>query len=166
MRAICTVAPDGRRPTLSPGWTPPDGDRHRRSRENRSGGSTHCTGMRNGLAARARQSSTLSRCRSVSDHYTKPSSCCVETTLSPLRPETGMSYNIGHANVARKRPIFRVISREPSSRQPTRSILLTASTTWRMPISDDNDECRRVCVSTPLRASIRMTARIGRWRRR
>jgi len=38
------------------------------------------------------------------------------------------------------------------------SSLLIASTTWRMPISDTRVLCRRVCVSTPLRASIRITA--------
>ena len=36
--------------------------------------------------------------------------------------------------------------------------MLIASTTLRMPISETSSECRRVCVSTPLRASIRITA--------
>ena len=45
----------------------------------------------------------------------------------------------------------------PSS-NPTRSILLTASSTCRMPSSETMKLCRRVWVSTPLRASISTTA--------
>ena len=36
---------------------------------------------------------------------------------------------------------------------------MTASTTWRMPSSEQISECRRVCGSTPLRASTSITAR-------
>ena len=36
--------------------------------------------------------------------------------------------------------------------------MLMASTTLRMPIRLTRKLCRRVCVSTPLRASIRITA--------
>ncbi len=42
--------------------------------------------------------------------------------------------------------------------KPTRSILFTATTMSRMPSSEQMKECRLVCVSTPLRASIRITA--------
>ena len=42
---------------------------------------------------------------------------------------------------------------------PTRSILLTASTTWRMPSSDTISAWRCVCASMPLRASTSSTAR-------
>ena len=37
--------------------------------------------------------------------------------------------------------------------------MLTATTTWRSPSSATMKLCRRVCGSTPLRASIRITAR-------
>ena len=50
------------------------------------------------------------------------------------------------------------ISRKRASAKSTRSILLTASTTWRMPSSATSQEWRRVWVSTPLRASSRITA--------
>ncbi len=42
---------------------------------------------------------------------------------------------------------------------PTRSILLTASTTSRMPSSDTMKAWRRVCGSSPLRASTSRMAR-------
>ena len=37
--------------------------------------------------------------------------------------------------------------------------LVDRNTTWRMPSSEQIKECRRVCTSTPLRASTRMMAR-------
>ena len=43
--------------------------------------------------------------------------------------------------------------------KPTRSSLLTASTTWRMPSSEQISEWRRVCTTTPLRASTSSSAR-------
>ncbi len=43
--------------------------------------------------------------------------------------------------------------------KPTRSILFTASTNWRMPSSEAIAACRRVCASRPLRASTSSTAR-------
>ena len=46
-----------------------------------------------------------------------------------------------------------------ASLKPTKSILFTASTTWRMPISPAMKACRRVWVRTPLRASTSITAR-------
>ncbi len=45
-----------------------------------------------------------------------------------------------------------------SCEYPIRSILLIASTTLRMPISETRKLCRRVCVSTPRRASTSTTA--------
>ena len=50
----------------------------------------------------------------------------------------------------------------PSNRscdQPTRSILFTQTVRCGMPSNDDRNACRRVCSSTPLRASIRIIAR-------
>ncbi len=46
-----------------------------------------------------------------------------------------------------------------SSDQSTRSILLTATTRWRMPSREHMKEWRLVWVMTPWRASIRMIAR-------
>ena len=46
-----------------------------------------------------------------------------------------------------------------SSDQPTRSILLIATTTWLMPSSDTMKLWRRVWGRTPRSASIRMIAR-------
>ena len=42
--------------------------------------------------------------------------------------------------------------------KPTRSILLIATITCLMPSSETMNECRRVWVATPCRASMRMMA--------
>ena len=53
------------------------------------------------------------------------------------------------------------ISLKRASEKSTRSILFTATTTCGMPSREAMKEWRQVCSITPLRASIRMMARLA-----
>src|SRR6185312_10575629 len=80
-------------------------------------------------------------------------------TLSPSRAEIGTVSSErrlqGVANVSKARSI----SRKRRCEKSTRSILLTASTTSRMPSRWTIAAWRRVCSTSPLRASTSSTAR-------
>ena len=107
---------------------------------------------------RSRSTSTVSRySSSVGPSYQGVLSLA-STTLSPASADTGMHWMSGSSIWRATVAYSRSISRKRSSANSTRSILLTASTTWRMPSSATSHECRRVWVSTPLRASSRITA--------
>ena len=80
--------------------------------------------------------------------------------LSPWRAEIGMAHD--RLEVERRGKGFEIgddlVERRPRSK-PVRSILLTASTTCRMPVSETIAAWRQVWVRSPLRAS---TSRIAR----
>ena len=80
------------------------------------------------------------------------------TTLSPASADTGIHRTSGSPIRFATAAYSASISPKRASENSTRSILLTASTTWRMPSSATSHECRRVWLSTPLRASSRITA--------
>ena len=123
---------------------------------------TYCTANRKGASARVLSSGTASSHSSTvgpSYHAMLP-----ERTerLSPRRAETGMTVHAGSA--PRRLASFAIApqcSRSSSYRsrdQATASILLTAKQIFPMPHSVQMRPCRRVCSSTPSRASTRITA--------
>ena len=124
-----------------------------RSRGSRgSGRLTHCTGSRNGRDCMLRWSiSTVSRYSiSVGPWYHGHRLASAEHVVA-LQRRDGDAGDALEADLARRRPgTPSSISRKRSSEYSTRSILLTASATSRMPSSDTSWLWRRVCVSTPL----------------
>ena len=82
----------------------------------------------------------------------------MSTTLSPRRADIGKKYGSASSrSVANSWYLPRMSPKAPSD-QPTRSILLTATTTSRIPSRLTIKLCRRVCSTTPCRASTRTTA--------
>ena len=83
------------------------------------------------------------------------------TMLSPSSALTGMKYKSGIWSCEAKLVKSAQIRSKTSSLKSTRSILLTATTTWWMPSSDAMNAWRRDCGRTPLRASISTMARFA-----
>ena len=82
-----------------------------------------------------------------------------DETLSPKRADIGMAATERKSSGSAKTLKASTMSSKRASLKSTRSILLTASTTWRMPSSETISECRRVCGNSPLRASTSRMAR-------
>ena len=80
------------------------------------------------------------------------------TTLSPTRAETGTAWACGMPSSAAIARTSAATVRKTSSLCSTRSILLTAMTTCGTRISAATARWRRVCSSTPLRASTSSTS--------
>ena len=120
---------------------------------------THCTGKRNGRCVMSPVTSTVSRCAiRVGPTYQGIRVLAVKM-LSPSRDTTGMHCTSAIPSPSAMVRYSATIAAKRSASNPTRSILLTASTTWRTPSNARIWLWRRVCVITPLRASINTTAR-------
>src|SRR6185437_13816447 len=153
------IRPEPATTSGSPTLTFPDTTVPEKPRNAASGRFTHCTGKRSGAVSSAPLTSIVSRWASSEG----PSYQCVRllerATLSPSRAEIGTASSErrlqGLAN-ASKAPS---ISRKRRCEKSTRSILLTASTTSRMPSRWTIAAWRRVCSTSPLRASTSSTAR-------
>ena len=161
IRATLVRRPEGTIRTVSPGRTVPLAISPAKPRKSESGRLTHCTGRRNGPAAAASAfTSTVSRCSTSVGPSCQGIASDRVVTFAPVSPDSGIAVAAPiPASPANAAPVGddRVEHRLRSC--PTRSILLTASTRCRTPSRWTSQLCRRVCVSTPLRASIRMTAR-------
>ena len=114
---------------------------------------THCTGRRNGAATdAAARRRRVSRCSSSAGRNTK--ACArlgVDDVVAGARRDRDRR-DVGEvdSSAANAREVgFDALETAPR-RKPTRSILFTASTTWRMPSSETMMACRRVCVSSAL----------------
>ena len=106
-------------------------------RKSRCGRLTHCTGRRNGAARRS--SLDLDPLRDDASRC-GPSNQGVfalrAETLSPKRAEIGIGSIERKPSGLAKSAKSATMSRNIASSKSTRSILLTASTTWRMPSSE------------------------------
>ncbi len=79
------------------------------------------------------------------------------TTLSPARAEIGIAVISGTPSSLAYAVNSSAIAANTFSSYPTRSILLTARTTCGTRSRAAIAACRRVCSTTPLRASTRIT---------
>ena len=156
------VTPEGKTRTLSPGFMVPSVMRPQTPRKSWFGRFTYCTGMRIGLATGsptpAMTASTVFKYSiNVGPLYHGVRGLGV-VMLSPSSAESGIACK----DVNFKSPLNWRYSASmrwnTASSKPAWSILLIANTMWRMPIIATMRECRRVCVNTPLRASMRITA--------
>ena len=150
--------PEGSTFTRSPGLTLPLAICPAKPRKSRSGRSTYCTGRRKLASGLGRSTGTLSSSSSTGLPLNHGVCSLRFTTLSPLSALMGTATGSGMPIRAQKSTNSRSMARKRSSLQPTMSILFTAATTWRMPSRLAMNACRRVCVVTPLRASIRLMA--------
>ena len=153
MRATAVARPDAATTTRSPTATRPLATVPVKPRNSASGRLTHCTGKRSGASAASRSVSTVSRWASSAGPAYQGVRGLRLATLSPSRADSGIGTMEWKARGAAKAANAASISRKRASEKSTRSILFTASTTWRMPSSDTMAACRRVCSSRPLRAS-------------
>ena len=119
----------------------PDHPLHREAPARRGCGRRRSRSSRDARAASARR--TTASCSERS------------TTLSPLQRRHRDRAQVGQPERRRGR---RAISSKRSCEQSTRSILLTATTTCGTRRIEAMYAWRRVCSTTPLRASTRMTA--------
>ncbi len=105
-------------------------------RKSELGRFTHCTGSRKGASCmRSWSTSTASRyCMSVGPPYHGIASDA-STMLSPRSADMGMSVTSSRPSCAANSPYSAAISAKRSSEKSTRSILFTATATWRMPSS-------------------------------
>ncbi len=114
---------------------------------------TYCTGNRAPSASVGTTGSTVSRCPSS----VGPSYHGIDdegsTTLSPARADTGIAVTSAMSRAAASSANSALMASKRAPSWPTRSILLTATTTWGTRSSDINTVCRRVCSTTPWRAS-------------
>ena len=150
--------PDGRAITSSPLRTTPEATLPQNPRKSRLGRSTYCTGKRKSAMFWSLPTLTVSRNpSSVGPSYHGVRSD-FSTTLSPLSADSGMHCMSGMPRGLTKSMYSATMPSNVCLAKPTRSILLTASTTCFMPSSDTRNVWRRVCVITPLRASTSMTA--------
>ena len=118
---------------------------------------TTCTGIRNdsctGSVSGGRvSSSSSSEGPSYQGVFAERS-----TTLSPTRAETGIAWACGMPSSAAIARTSAATVRKTSSLCSTRSILFTAMTTCGTRIRAATARWRRVCSSTPLRASTSST---------
>ena len=150
--------PEGRMRTRSPGFTLPAAICPANPRKLRSGRNTNCTGIRKLASGLGRSTGTASRSSSTGLPLYHGVCSLRFTTLSPFNALIGTATGSGMPMRAQKSTNSRSMARNRSSLHPTMSILLTAATTWRIPNRLAINACRRVCVVTPLRASIRLMA--------
>ena len=80
------------------------------------------------------------------------------TTLSPVSAEIGTKVRSATSSFIANERNSCLISSKRSSLKSTRSILLMHTIRCGMPSSVARNACRRDCSSTPLRASIRISA--------
>ncbi len=159
MRLIRLSRPDGCTRMRSPGDNVPLVNMPQKPRKSRLGRLTHCTGSRAGCDwAWSATSIVSSRLINVGPWYHGVFGLG-DVMLSPCSADSGTDVIDSMPNGAAKARYSSSILRNTSAEKSTRSILLIASTTFLMPIRLTRKLCRRVCVSTPLRASIRMIAR-------
>ena len=153
-------APAGSTTTSSPGarCPPPPGRRSGVAAAPR-GRMTHWTGRRKGPSWRS--SATSTRLEMLEQRLPSyQSALAAPTTLSPCSAEMGMERILDVEPGGQSRISARSRGTRSSS-QSTRSILLTATTTWRMPSSAGQDAWRRDCSTMPLRASMSTMASVG-----
>jgi len=151
--------PEGSTRTASPGRTLPSAIRPQKPRKSGLGRLTHGTGRRKECRFGASATSTASRSSirlGPAYHGVRGLRC---STLSPSRADSGIGCTLANPSPAANARYSVTMASNTAASNPTASILLTASTTCRMPIIATMRLWRRVCVSTPLRASIRMIAR-------
>ena len=143
----------------SPWRITPEATVPQKPRKSRFGRLTYWIGKRRSIRLRSDAMCTVSRrCSSVSPWY---QGMCVlaSTMLSPFSAEIGTTRRSPISRRVAKSVYSFLIRSKTSSDQPTRSILLMATTTCLIPSSDTMKLCRRVCCCTPWRASMRMMAR-------
>ena len=151
------VLPEPATRTRSPTATDPETTVPEKPRKSALGRLTHCTGKRNGEAVPA-AISTDSRWSSRLGPRYQDSRSEQRATLSPWRAESGIARTEISPSAEANAEKSVAIRLNRSSAKPTRSILLTASTRWRMPSRKQMKACRLVCARMPLRASTRITA--------
>jgi hypothetical protein len=144
--------------TASPGAIEPETTVPEKPRNSPFGRLTHWTGRRNGRSLLPPVTSTEWRCSSKVGPWYHGVRNDRSVTLSPDRAAIGMTRTDGLPIPAAKAEKSVAISSKQCASNPRRSILLMASTMWRMPSSELIKACRLVCGSTPLRASTRITA--------
>src|SRR5579884_2399262 len=110
---------------------------------------THCTGKRRLSRSRSEAISTVSRCSSSSGPSYQGMLVEGSTTLSPCSAEIGITHRSGSPSSVSSA----AISWNRSCDQSTRSILLTATTACGTRRIERMYVCRRVCSTTPWRAS-------------
>ena len=103
--------------------------------------------------ARPRAARRVSRCSSSGGPAYQLSREELSTTLSPCSALIGSAHTAPSPTCDAKQSKSATMRSKTSSDQSTRSILLTASTTWRTPSRAATAAWRRVCSITPLRAS-------------
>ena len=148
--------------TSSPGAIEPEMTVPAKPRKSPFGRLTHCTWKRNGRSLVSFEISTALRCPrrlGPSNHVIRADG---SVTLSPNRAESGIACTDTPRNSAAKAKKPFAISSKRARSNPTRSILLTASTMWWMPSNEQVKACLLVCGTTPFRASTR-SPRARRW---
>ena len=158
IRATELGRPDAATTMRSPTATRPEATVPVKPRKSPFGRLTHCTGKRSGAPSASRPVSTASRWASRAGPPYQGVRALRLATLSPSRADIGIATTEWKASGAAKLAKAASISRKRASEKSTRSILFTASTTWRMPSRETMAAWRRVCSSRPLRASTSSTA--------
>ncbi len=153
-----TICFDGSTITASPVFTSPRATMPAQDLKSLPCRSTVCTGNRNGPSAASLRSGTVSRYSSRFAPVYHGVFALRSTTLSPASAHTGMKSTWHSPSRSTNSRNVRLIASKTSCRKPVRSILFTATTIRRIPSRCAIAACRRVCASTPLRASVRITA--------
>ncbi len=136
MRLTVLVRPDVATAMASPCAIRPLATVPEKPRKSRFGRLTHCTGKRNGLTVSAVSTSTVSRWPSSAGPVYQGVFALLAITLSPKRAEIGIGTMVRKPSRSANSENSRTIESKTSCEKPMRSILLTASTTWRMPSSE------------------------------
>jgi hypothetical protein len=158
-RSTVLRRPPGRVRTGSPGRMLPPTIRPEKPRKSGLGRLTHWTGIRNGVSCGRSSISTVSR-YSISDGPGYQGVFSLgRVMLSPRSADIGMKITSSMPISAAKTRYSASMRSNGSRVYASMSSLLTATTIFLIPSSDTRQLCRRVCVSTPFRASIRITAR-------
>ena len=119
---------------------------------------TSCTGSRNGKSRGGRRGSSRSSNETTQSPPNQLIAALAATMLSPDAADTGRTAPGVVPSRSRKSRTSRSTRRKAFSSNPARSIFVTRTETWEIPISESKWACLRVCSLTPSTTSITSNA--------